>query len=92
MLDRHKEEWRELLTALAESLRCALKVYPMRLLDSDEQREIVNAHADCFRVIRDRIFIASEVKRLDLENRWSTAVQHHSETLDASKFGKAYDA
>lgn len=91
MLDRHNEEWRELLTALSDSLRASLKIYPMRALDPDEQREIVNANAECFRVIRDRIFIAGDVKALDIENRWSAAVQHHSQTLDAPKLGRAYD-
>jgi hypothetical protein len=90
-LDRRNEEWRELLTALADSLRVALKIYPMRALDPDEQREIVEAHANCFRVIRDRIFIASDVKALDLENRWSAAVQHHSQTLDPNRVGSVYN-
>jgi hypothetical protein len=92
LLDRRKEEWRELLTALAESLRASLKIYPARALSGDEEREIVNAQSDSFRVIRDRIFIAADVKALDLENRWSAAVQHHSQTLDAPKLGKTYDA
>ncbi len=90
--DKRNEEWRELLTALAESLRVELNIYPMRPLDSDEQREIVNAHADCFRVIRDRLFIAYDVKQLNLENRWSAAIQHHSQTLDPRKLGSEYDA
>jgi hypothetical protein len=92
LLDQRKEEWRELLTALAESLRASLKIYPARSLSGDEEREIVNAQADSFRVIRDRIYIAIDVKELDLENRWSAAVQHHSQTLDARALGRAYDA
>jgi len=92
LLDRRKEEWRELLTALAESLRSSLKICPARVLSGDEEREIVNAHADSFRVIRDRIYIAADVKSLELENRWSAAVQHHSQTLDAAALGRTYDA
>jgi hypothetical protein len=91
LLDRRKEEWRELMTALSGSLSAALKIYPMRALDSDEQREIVDAHTNCFRIIRDRIFIASEIKQLDLENRWSAAIEHHSQTLEPRKFGLVYD-
>jgi hypothetical protein len=91
ILDRRNEEWRELLTALSDSLRVSLKIFPARALDPEEQREIVSAQAECFRVIRDRIFIAADVKALDFENRWSAAVQHHSQTLDAPKLGKAYD-
>lgn len=91
LLDRKNEEWRELITALSISLRASLKVYPVRPLDPSEQREIVEAHADCFRVIRDRLFIAKDVKTLNLENRWSEAVQHHKSTLDAAHLGKTYD-
>jgi hypothetical protein len=91
LLDRRKEEWRELLTALADSLRSSLKIYPARALSGDEEREIVNAHADAFRVIRDRIYIAADVKLLDLENRWSATVEHHSQTLDAAALGRTYD-
>ena len=92
LLDRRKEEWRELLTALAEVLRPSLQIYPPRELSADERREIENAQANSFRVINDRIFIATDVKALDLHNRWSAAIQHHSETLDATKLGKTYDA
>jgi hypothetical protein len=41
MLDQRKEEWRELLTALAESLRVSLKIYPARVLSGEEERQIV---------------------------------------------------
>jgi hypothetical protein len=90
LLDRRKEEWRELLTALAESLRVSLKIYPARALSGDEERQIVEAQSNSFRVIRDRIFIASDVQRLNIENRWSAAVQHHSQTMDAKHLGATY--
>jgi hypothetical protein len=90
LLDRRKEEWRELLTALAESLRVSLKFYPARVLSGEEERQIVEAQSNSFRTIRDRIFIASDVQRLNIENRWSAAVQHHSQTMDAKKLGNAY--
>ena len=91
MLDQRNEEWRELLTALSTSLRASLKIYPARALSPEEQREIVEAQAECFRVIRDRVFTAADVKALNLENRWSDAVRHHQEPLDAPRLGKAYD-
>jgi hypothetical protein len=37
------------------------------------------------------VFTAADVKALNLENRWSDAVRHHQETLDAPRLGKAYD-
>ncbi len=88
--DKRNEEWHELLTALAESLRVSLKIYPARELSGEEERTIVEAHSNSFRVIRDRIFIAPDVQALNIENRWSAAVQYHSQTMDAKKLGNAY--
>ena len=90
LLDKRNEEWRELLSALSESLRVSLKIYPARALSGAEEREIVEAQSNSFRIIRDRIFIASDVQDLNIENRWSFAVQHHSQTMDAKKLGNAY--
>jgi hypothetical protein len=78
------------MTAPAGSLKASLKIYPARALDSNEQPEIVEAHTECIRVICDRIFIASDLKALDLENRWSAAIAHHKETLDPQKLGSVY--
>lgn len=90
--DKRNEEWRELLTALADSLRVHLKMYPGRALDPDDYREILSVSEACFRVIRDRIFTAPDVKQLNLENRWSAAVEQHQLNLDAWKLGSIYDA
>lgn len=88
--DKRNEEWHELLTALAESLRVSLKIYPARALSGEEERTIVEAQSNSFRVIRDRIFIAPDVQALNIENRWSAAVQYHSQNVDAKKLGNAY--
>ena len=92
MLDRQKEEWRELLTALAESLRMQMKIYPGRALSPEEQRTIVEAQSNSFRVIRDRIFIASDVAQLNIENRWSRVLMDHNRDMDVQALGAAYDA
>jgi hypothetical protein len=88
--DKRNEEWHELLTALAESLRVSLKIYPARALSDEEKQAIVEAHSNSFRVIRDRIFIAPDVQALNIENRWSAAVQYHSQSMDAKELGNAY--
>lgn len=88
--DKRNEEWHELLTALAESLRVSLKIYPGRALSGEEERTIVEAQSNSFRVIRDRIFIAPDVQALNIEDRWSAAVQYHFQNMDAKKLGNAY--
>lgn len=88
--DKRNEEWHELLTALAESLRASLKIYPARALSGEEEQTIVEAQSNSFRVIRDRIFIAPDVQALNIENRWSAVVQYHSQSMDSKKLGNAY--
>lgn len=44
-----------MVIAPSNSLRASFKIYPARTSNQDEEREIVNAAAECFRVIRDRI-------------------------------------
>jgi hypothetical protein len=42
------------------------------------------------RTIRDRIFIAKDVERLNVENIWSAAVMAHHRTLDITPLADAY--
>jgi hypothetical protein len=90
-MDQRKEEWRELLTALAEALRSLLRLRIAAGLDSDDERAIVAVQSNTFRVIRDRIFIAADVERLNIENRWSKACMDHHKSLDPVELGKQYD-
>lgn len=90
ILDNRKEEFRELLTALAESLRIQMTKHAGALLNASEQKALIDAQAMVMRTIRDRIFIANDVERLNIENVWSAAVMSHHRTLDITPLAYTY--
>jgi hypothetical protein len=90
ILDNRKTEYRELLTAISESLRLGLSLNPGLGFSGEEDRKAVEANAMSMRVIRDRIFIADMVESMNLEERWAMAIMKHRRTYDASALITAY--
>jgi hypothetical protein len=75
-MDKRKEEWRELLTTLTHSFATICQLTgPMMVLDSDDQRKLSDAQTIAQTTIRDRIFIAKEVKNLKIYETWVTAAR-----------------
>lgn len=76
MQDRRKEEWRELLTVLTRSFATICKYTgPMMVLDGDDMRALDEAQTVAQTTIRDRIFIAKDVKQLGIYETWVSAVR-----------------
>jgi hypothetical protein len=76
MQDRQKEEWRELLSVLTRSFAVICKyTAPIMRLDGDNKRAVEEAQTVAQTTIRDRIFIAKEVKHLDIYKTWVEAVE-----------------
>lgn len=76
MQDRRKEEWRELLSVLTRSFVTISKYSgPMMVLDGDDMRTVDEAQTVAQTTIRDRIFIAKEVKELRIYEIWVKAEQ-----------------
>lgn len=76
MQDRRKEEWRELLAVITRSFVTICKYTgPMMVLDGDDMRTLDEAQTVAQTTIRDRIFIAKEVKALGVYETWVKAVQ-----------------
>lgn len=74
MQDRRKEEWRELLSVLTHSFVTISKYSgPMMVLDGDDMRVVEEAQTVAQTTIRDRIFIAKEVKELGIYEAWVKA-------------------
>jgi hypothetical protein len=83
MLDRRKEEWRELLTTLTRSFVTICKLTgPMRALD--EAQTVAQT------TIRDRIFIAKEVKELKIYETWVTATRAFEKDMIYMPFAEQY--
>lgn len=92
LLDNRKQEYRELLTALTDAyMLMARFIRPMIALDSQTQRQLDQAERDSYRVIRDRIFIAVDMKSNDILRLWATAVENYRQTLDERVFAKRFD-
>lgn len=91
LLDQRTQEFRELLDALADSLRASLMMYAGAILEPEKQREIVETQANTMRVIRSRIFVIEEVVRLNIELRWGNALNRHRQDLDIEKLATVFN-
>ena len=89
--DNRKEESRELMIALAESLRTALMMYPGAVLSPDQKRLIVENHSNAMRAIRSRIFIVDVIMKVDAETKWGLALQAHQHSLDRDALGQVFN-
>jgi hypothetical protein len=89
--DNRKEESRELMIALAESLRVELMMYAGAVLSPDQQRLIIETHSNAMRVIRSRIFIVDVVVKADIETKWGLAIKAHQDSLHPAPLGQAFN-
>ncbi len=76
ILDSKKEEYRELLSTLSQSMNAILDLHtPMIAHGPEEQRAEHDSQLKALAVIGDRLFISDEVKKIDVLNRWCKAVR-----------------
>jgi hypothetical protein len=89
--DNKKQEFRELLSALVEASSSLIAFYtPMVLQGPDEQRACDRVEKKSIEVIMDRVFIAGEVKELDLQERWSNALSGIRGTRNRTAFSDEF--
>lgn len=87
--DERRQEYRELVKILTKSYMRIISPYdpPIPVIDEALQRQIVDAKLDAFRVLRDRIVIADELKNTrigDIATRWTEAIvnlEHNSDSI-----------
>ncbi|HSY35009.1 MAG TPA: hypothetical protein VK814_04600 [Acidobacteriaceae bacterium] len=90
VLDNRKEEFRELLDALSESLRVEMKLYTGLVMSSQEEQLLVETHSNTMRVIRSRIFVADLANNSQFEMRWAQALKDHQFSLDVAPLAATY--
>jgi hypothetical protein len=74
-LDRRKEEFRELLSALTRSYSTITQLTPsLKSLSERQQQAMDEAEATALAVVQDRIFIAMDVQELNVLQRWKGVV------------------
>ena len=88
--DKRNEEFRELLMALADSLRVEMTMYAGAVMGADQQRLLVDTHSNTMRTIRSRIFVADLVERCQIELRWSQAIDAHQKSLDVVPLARTF--
>jgi hypothetical protein len=98
--DNEVKEWQELLTTLTSSFTTIVQVDAAlvsvgdRLAPADKlekMKENLTARTLAQRVLVNRIFIASEVRQLEIYKKWSAALEEFDRTHDAelgTKFGE----
>jgi hypothetical protein len=80
ILDCKKQEFREVLSAIAESHWATLKAtvkatgQPFTLLDEQDQRNLHTANGNAFRTLNDRIYIVQDLNLRELSNAWMVAL------------------
>ena len=91
LLDRRKEEFRELLSTLTRSFTtiCTKRQY-MLPQSPEDQMALQDAEASALMTIRDRIFIAADIKRLDVYNLWISAVNEYNRDHVYIPFSEKY--
>jgi hypothetical protein len=92
LLDNKRSEYRKLMTTLSECATQLLRVYagvPVVMGEKD-QRLLASAVTKSTNVIYSRLFIADEVKRLDVMKRWQGTVDTLRKEHDAAGFGKRH--
>jgi len=89
--DNRKDESRELMIALADSLRVELTMYAGAVIGPDQERVIVETHSNAMRVIRSRIFIVDVVVKADIETKWAEAIKAHQHSLDVGPLGRTFN-
>jgi hypothetical protein len=67
--DNKKQEWRELISSLSESFHY-LKNYGFGIIAGEQQKGLLEADADGRRAIESRLFIAHQIQRQNVLERW----------------------
>ena len=76
ILDCQKEEFKELLTAIAESYLPTLRTVGQSFsaLDEQDQRQLSTVTANAFRCFQDRLYIVDHLNLNELSNAWILAL------------------
>jgi hypothetical protein len=91
--DNKRAEYRELLTTIAEAGGKFVVFYGMEPLvaTAEEQFAIGETARTSVDVIYNRLFIADEVEKLNIQSRWEGAISALQKSNNVNAFGKSLD-
>lgn len=91
VLDRRNEEFQELIRAFDASILSEVTSNDWSMeLTPAERRDKARRTSDFFQVVRTRIFTVDDIKQLNLEREWRTAVALYQKNNDQKAFESAY--
>ena len=90
LLDCRKEEFRELLKVLTRSFATICFYSGMRVMVGDEKKAQEAAQTDAQTTIRDRIYIADDIARLDIYKIWRKATDEFQQDRVYIAFSEKY--
>jgi hypothetical protein len=87
ILEERKQEGRDLITAITEHYDAALHLAPLKILKvpvkAEDQKMLDDARRRALRTLRDRIYLASDVKKGNLLKRWINAFNAFNDSEDS---------
>src|SRR6267378_2982277 len=89
--ENKKQEYRELLTTLTRTFGSIVNIsLAMIAHGPEEQRAHAEMEAQALMTIRDRIFIAGELREMKLGEKWIKAARDFDNTRDYDAFAKSF--
>ena len=90
--ENRKQEYRELLTILTGAAAALIHNTQVIVQSPAEQIATRDEYFKSLRVLQDRIFIANEIGKMNLFDRWGTALKNLQESKDVHKFEDSFEA
>jgi adenosyl cobinamide kinase/adenosyl cobinamide phosphate guanylyltransferase len=89
--ENRKQEYRELLMTLTSACTALIDNAQTLVQSSAEQISARDAYFNSLQVLQDRIFIANEIGKMNLFDRWGAAMKDLQETKDFRKFEDSFE-
>jgi hypothetical protein len=89
--ENRKQEYRELLTTLTSACTALIDNAQAVVQTPTEQIFARDEYFKSLRVLQDRIFIANEIGKMNLFDRWGTAMKDLQETKNFRKFEDSFE-
>src|SRR6266850_564830 len=89
--ENRKQKYRELLTTLTSACIAVIDNAQAIVQSPAEQIFARDEYFKSLRVLQDRIFIANEIGKMNLFDRWGTAMKDLQETKDFRKFEDSFE-
>jgi hypothetical protein len=89
LADNKKEEYRELLSAMTKALSANIELHATGVaLSGDDERRLTTSMSELMEVTRSRLFVAKQLKQLDVVNRWWSLASAFEKSRDHIVFAR----